>query len=95
MKRTRKPTHPGAFFKLEIMEPLKLSVEETANKLFVSHRELNDVVEEKSELSPEMAKRFGKFTHTSTKSWYGMQTALDIWCMENSDYAENIKPYTR
>lgn len=90
MKKTRKPTHPGIAFKALVIEPLNLSITDTAKHLHVSRKTLSEVINGRSDLSPEMALRWAKLTKTSVGSWYKMQAALDIWRVENSDIAEDV-----
>ena len=53
----RKPTHPGAVFREDIMKPLNLSVTEAAKLLGVSRKALSEFINEKASLSPQMALR--------------------------------------
>ncbi len=90
MKKTRKPTHPGIAFKELVIEPLNLTITETAHHLRVARKTLSEVLNGRSDLSPEMALRWAKLTDTSVGSWYKMQVALDIWKVENTDLAEDV-----
>ena len=92
MKRTRKPSHPGGALQTFVFDALKITTKETAEILGVSPLTLDEVMNEREPLTTDMAKRWGKFTDTSTASWYNMQVALDLWEIENSEMAEGIKP---
>ena len=76
---TRKPTHPGAVLREDVMAPLGISVTETAKRLGVSRKQLSLFINEKASLSPEMAIRIAEATGTSVESWMAMQTKLSIW----------------
>ena len=76
---TRKPTHPGSVFLEDVMNPLNLTVTETARMLGVSRKTLSEFVNEKASLSPEMALRISKATNTSVESWMNMQQKLTLW----------------
>ena len=52
---TRKPTHPGAIFREDVMTPLNLTVTDAAYMLGVSRKALSEFINEKAELIPEMA----------------------------------------
>ena len=91
--KTRKPTHPGIAFKTLVLDELELTITQAANHLNVSRKQLSEVINGKARLSTEMAKRWGKYTDTSTASWLNMQVQLDLWEVENSDVAENVRPY--
>jgi len=94
MNRVRKPTHPGIAFKELVLDELKLTITDAAGMLMVSRKCLSEVLNEKAALSPEMAKRWAKFTNTSVESWYNMQVSLNLWEVENSTVAENIQAYS-
>src|SRR6056297_3053599 len=76
---TRKPTHPGEILLEDVIKPLGLTITEAAQKLGVSRKTLSELVNQRSSLSPEMALRISKATHTSPESWLGMQLKLDLW----------------
>ena len=54
------PSHPGAFIRDEVIEPLGLSVTETARILGVRRATLSDLLNGNAALSPEMALRVEK-----------------------------------
>ncbi len=83
--RSRKPTHPGQIVKMDVLEPLNLSVTEAAKVLNVSRKHLSAFVNERIPCSKDMAKRLAIALGTSVDVWLGMQNALDIWEMENSN----------
>ena len=82
----RKPTHPGAVFREDIMKPLNLSVTEAAKLLGVSRKALSEFINEKASLSPQMALRIAKATNTSAESWLNMQQKLTLY------YAKKHEP---
>lgn len=82
----RKPTHPGAVFREDIMKPLNLSVTEAAKLLGVSRKALSEFINEKASLSPQMALRISKATNTSAESWLNMQQKLTLY------YAKKHEP---
>ena len=82
---TRKPTHPGEVFLKDIIEPLGLTITETAKILDVSRKTLSDFVNEKISLSPELAMRIAKETNTSVESWLQMQLKLTLWNITQFD----------
>ena len=86
----RKPTHPGAVFREDIMKPLKLTVTDTARMLGISRKALSEFVNEKSSLSPDMALRISKATNTSAESWMNMQQKLTLWTVRKHEPANVI-----
>ena len=81
--KKRKPTHPGKIFKLDILQPLNITITEAAKLLGITRKTLSEFVNEKSSCSPEMAIRIGMATKTSPQSWLNMQVKLDLWHAEN------------
>lgn len=74
----KNPPHPGLSVRLDCLEPLGLSVTEAAKVLGVTRQALNNVVNGKSGISPEMAIRLSKAFGSSAETWLGMQLAYDL-----------------
>jgi addiction module HigA family antidote len=75
----RKPTHPGAVLREDVLPALSMSQSELARRLGVSRLSVSELLLGKRALSPDMALRIGKFTNTSAESWLRMQAAVDLW----------------
>lgn len=78
----RRPTHPGAVLREDVLPELGISQTEFARLLGVGRLTVNELLHEKRACSPEMAARLGKLLGTSAASWLSMQTALDLWEVE-------------
>ena len=74
----KNPPHPGLSVRHDCLEPLGLSVTEAAKKLGVSRKQLSDVVNGHSGISPEMAIRFDKAFGGDANTWYRLQAAYDL-----------------
>lgn len=72
------PPHPGRNVRLTCLEPLELSVTAAAQHLGVSRQALNNVVNEKSSISPEMALRFEKMGWGTADGWMTLQMNYDL-----------------
>lgn len=72
------PPHPGEVLRGLYLEPLGLSVKETAEALGVSRTALSQMVNGHSRLSPDMARRLAAAFGTSVEVWLNMQHARDI-----------------
>lgn len=86
----RKPTHPGAIFREDVLPALNLTQTELARRLGVSRLTVSELLHEKRGLSPDLAIRLGKLTNTTPESWLRMQEALDLWELRRcraSEYA--------
>lgn len=72
------PPHPGEIVREECLAPLGLSVTEGAKVLGVTRQALNNLVNEKSGISPEMAVRLEKAFGSSAELWVRLQSAYDL-----------------
>jgi len=74
----KNPTHPGAIVRFDCLEPLGLSVTEGARVLGVTRQALNNLVNAKSGVSPEMAVRLEKAFGSTAETWLRLQAAYDL-----------------
>lgn len=74
----KRPPHPGRNVRLTCLEPLGLSVTEAARRLGVTRQALNNVVNGKSAVSPEMALRFEKMEWGTADGWLTLQMNYDL-----------------
>ncbi len=74
----KNPPHPGLSVRHDCLEPLGLSVTEAARKLGVSRKQLSDIVNGRSGISPEMAVRLDKAFGGGANTWYRLQAAYDL-----------------
>jgi antitoxin HigA-1 len=72
------PPHPGRIVRQECLEALDLSVTEAARVLGVTRQTLNNLVNEKAAISPEMAIRLEKAFGSTADTWLRMQAAYDL-----------------
>ena len=72
------PPHPGLSVRHDCLEPLGLSVTMAAKKLGVSRKQLSDVVNCHSGISPEMAIRLDKAFGGGADTWYRLQAAYEL-----------------
>jgi addiction module HigA family antidote len=76
--RMKNPPHPGLSVRLDCLEPLGLSVTKGAKALGVTRQALNNLVNGKSGISPEMAIRLDKAFGGSAEVWLGIQMDYDL-----------------
>jgi len=74
----KNPPHPGRSIRTACLEPLGLSVTEGAKVLGVTRQALNNVVNGKAAISPEMAIRLSKAFGSTPETWLRMQLAYDL-----------------
>jgi addiction module HigA family antidote len=78
-KIERKLTHPGEVLKEEFLKPMNISQSELAKSIGVSFRAVNEIVNEKRNISPEMALRLSKYFKTSPEFWLNLQISYDLY----------------
>lgn len=74
----KNPPHPGETVRYDCIEPLGLSVSEAAKALGVTRQALNNLVNGKSGISPEMAIRLEKAFGGRASIWLGLQMDYDL-----------------
>ena len=80
--RMNDPPHPGEVIKTLCLEPLNLSLTETAKALGVSRKTLSVILNGRARISPEMAVRLSIAFGTSAESWLTQQRQYDFWHAE-------------
>jgi addiction module HigA family antidote len=78
MIRMARPAHPGPFIRMEIIEPLALTVTAAAKILDVTRPALSALLNARAALSPEMALRVEKAFGVRMDTLLRMQTAWEI-----------------
>jgi antitoxin HigA-1 len=87
--RMARPAHPGQFIRMEVIEPLDLSVTQAAKVLGVTRPALSALLNGRAALSPEMALRIEKAFGPKMDTLLRMQTAYEI--AEARDREADIK----
>ncbi|HCX5694495.1 TPA: HigA family addiction module antidote protein [Escherichia coli] len=80
---TRKPTTVGDILLYEYLEPLELKINELAEILHVHRNTVSALVNNNRKLTMDMAYRLAKVFDTSVDFWINLQTAVDLWEVEN------------
>jgi addiction module HigA family antidote len=86
--KMRKPNHPGALLREDVLPALHISQTELARRLGVSRLTVSELLHEKRALSPDMAMRLARLLNTTPESWLNMQQALDLWDLAQSSKGE-------
>jgi antitoxin HigA-1 len=74
----KNPPHPGLSVRHDCLEPLRLTITEGAKILGVTRQALNNLVNGKSGISPEMAVRLDKAFGGGAETWLGIQLDYDL-----------------
>jgi addiction module HigA family antidote len=92
--RMKNPAHPGGFVKSEIIEAVGLSVTAAAQVLGVTRSALSAFLNERADLSPEMALRIEKAFGVQMDTLMRMQNSRDIAQARKREGEINVERYT-
>lgn len=88
----RRPTHPGAILREDVLPELRMTQTEFAQRLGVSRLTVSDILLEKRPVTPDMAIRIGKLLGNGPGLWLRMQQTRDVWDLETNGNYEDIEP---
>ena len=74
----KNPPHPGLSVRHDCIEALDLTITEAADILGVTRQTLNNLVNAKAGISPEMAIRLDKAFGGGAETWLRLQMAYDL-----------------
>jgi len=74
--RMHNPPHPGEIIRELCIEPLDLTVTETAEALGVARKTLSTLLNGRAGISPEMALRLSKVFGRTPEGWLRLQLQL-------------------
>ncbi|MDP2410622.1 MAG: HigA family addiction module antitoxin [Pseudolabrys sp.] len=89
------PPHPGELVRYDCLEPLGLSITDAAKALNVSRQALNNLVNKKSGISPEMAVRLSKVFNGSPEFWMRLQLQYDLAQIERNASKIVVHPLSK
>lgn len=89
----KNPAHPGGFIRHEIMEPHGLTVTAAAQALGVTRAALSALLNERAQLSPEMALRLEKAFGVSMETLMRMQNSHDIARAREMEGTIKVRPF--
>ena len=75
----RRPTHPGAILREDVLPAIKLTQGRLSELLGVSRLTVSQLLHEHRGLSPDIAMRLEILLGNSAESWLRMQEAVDLW----------------
>jgi antitoxin HigA-1 len=91
----KNPPHPGRIVREECLDALGLSVAAGAKVLGISRQGLNNLVNERAGISPEMAIRLAKAFGGTAQSWLRMQSNYDLAKAFKSESKIRVRRYRR
>ena len=88
----KNPSHPGDILKRRVLPAAGLTVTAAARRLQVTRQALNNLVNRKSGMSPEMAIRLSRAFGSTPEVWLGMQMAYDLAQLRQKAFSPEIAP---
>ena len=86
-----KPAHPGEVLKEMYLEPLGLTVTNSAESLGVTRKTLSELINGRSGISTSMALRLSKAFGTTPELWLNMQQNFDLWKAKKKTRLSKVK----
>ena len=92
----RRPTHPGALLREDILPATGLTQTELAAMLGVSRRTVSEIVNERRSVTTDVAHRLARTFDTSPEFWLRLQQSVDLWetLQEHQDEYARMSPAT-
>ena len=79
ISRKRPPAHPGGILRRHYLEPLSLAISYVAVALGVSRKTISKIVNERGDITPDMALRLAMAFRTTPDLWLNLQRSYDLW----------------
>ena len=93
----RRSTRPGAILREDVLPALAMTQVKFVERLGISRVTVSELLNEKRELSTEMALRLGRLLDAIPESGLAMQDAVDLWEVRNAkmEELEWMKPVSK
>lgn len=79
MERLRRPTHPGAILREDVLPGLKITPRQFADSLTIPCSQMEGLLAEDVDVTPRLAAQLARVLNTTAESWMNMQRAYDAW----------------
>jgi addiction module HigA family antidote len=76
------PPHPGEYLREDILPALNMTIGALAKHLGVTRTTLSQLINEKRDVSLEMAQRLGQAFGNGARFWLALQMQHDLWKAE-------------
>jgi addiction module HigA family antidote len=93
--RLRRPVHPGAILKMDLLDPLGMSINQLAKELSVPANRLSQIVRGKRGITADTSLRLARYFGFSPEYWLNMQAHYDLEVIRRQSFRKiekEIKP---
>lgn len=90
----RRPTHPGALLREDVLPAAGITQTELAERMGVSRLTVSEILHEKRSVTADIAHRLGRVFGNGPELWLNLQKAVDLWeaLEKNKREYERIEP---
>ena len=81
----RKPSHPGALIRDAILPETGITVSELAERCGIARNTMSKVINERGDVTEDIAIRLSKVLGSTPRVWLGMQANLNLWKAEQKN----------
>lgn len=81
----RKPSHPGALIRNVVLPETGLTVSELAKKCGVARNTISKVINERGDVTEDIAIRLSRVLGSTPRFWLSMQSNLNLWELEHKN----------
>jgi addiction module HigA family antidote len=74
----RTPVHPGTILKVDLLEPLGISMNQLAKELRVPANRLSQILQGKRAITPDTSLRLARYFGFTPEYWLSMQLHYDL-----------------
>lgn len=92
-QETQIPLHPGEVLKSDYIDRFDgINQSTIADRIGVTRRAINEIVNKKRRVSPEIALKLAKLFGTKPEMWMTLQNKYDLWVNynKNKNFIDNI-----
>ena len=81
----RKPSHPGALIREVILPETGVTVSELAERCGVARNTMSKVINERGDVTEDLAIRLSRVLGSTPRFWLGMQANLNLYKAEQKN----------
>ncbi len=89
--KKRRPVSPGEVLREDFLDELELTQEQLAEAIGVHRTTVNEVLNGRRAITPEMALRLGHAFSTTPEYWMNLQKAVEIYDARHSTVVREIE----
>lgn len=87
----RPPTHPGEMLREEFLPDTGLTQQQLADRLGISFRRVNEILNEKRPVTTDTALRLARLFDMEVQFWLNAQLAYDLFVALHGPLAEQVR----